>query len=408
MSWLPEELGANRENHLMRASAVVNFVAYGKGDIEYSTFDAPANTVEVLRLAFVPNKILADGRSLARRHSLQANGYTLKTLRNGDAIVTIRHDGATRIAVTGHDPQQFIGPEALSLAGTGHTRTIASAGATLTASFSGNQVRLIGAAGPDGGLADLYLDGEQQLVHLDSWNPTPRERQVLYYRNGLAQGAHTLKVVALGTNNPYSKGTAIRVHGLQFAAATGAANFPSGTGPRVTQRMVFGYTGREDIRDSRGHTWRPATELVTRIGEGKDSVAECWWTAPVTTPISGTPDPELYRYGVHGRDFWVNVTVGPGRYYARLKFAATRGMDAPTNYFDIRINGRLVAERLDVATTAGGANRAIDLVFNDLAPVNGIIEVRFTAAASGPGEAFVQALELGPGSGGRGAKPLAH
>ena len=230
----------------------------------------------------------------------------------------------------------------------------------------------------------------------------------MYYRNGLAQGAHTLKVVALGKHNPYSAGTTIRLHGLQFSAVTGAANFPSGTGPRDTQRMVFGYTGREDIRDSRGHTWRPATELVTRIGEGKDSVAECWWTAPVTAPISGTPDPQLYRYGVHGRDFWVNLTVGPGRYYARLKFAATRGMDAPTNCFDVRINGRLAVERLDVATTAGGTNRAVDLVFNDLAPVNGIIEVRFTAAASGPSEAFVQALELGPGSGGRGAKPLAN
>ena len=30
--------------------------------------------------------------------------------------------------------------------------------------------------------------------------------------------------------------------------------------------------------------------------------------------LTGTIDPELYRYGVHGREFWVNLTVGPGRY----------------------------------------------------------------------------------------------
>ena len=144
--------------------------------------------------------------------------------------------------------------------------------------------------------------------------------------------------------------------------------------------MVFGYTGRDDLRDSHGNTWRPATELVTRIGEGKDSVADCWWTTPVAEPIGGTPDPDLYRYGVHGRDFWVNLTVGPGRYYARLKFAATRGLDTRTNCFDIRINGRRVAERLDVAATAGGPDRAVDLVFNDLAPANGVIEIRFTAS----------------------------
>ena len=199
---------------------------------------------------------------------------------------------------------------------------------------------------------------------------------------------------------------------MQYSAATGAANFPSGTGPRDTQRMVFGYTGRQDLRDSEGHAWRPATELVTRIGEGRDSVAECWWTAPAAEPIQGTSDPDLYRYGVHGRDFWVNLTVGPGRYHVRLKFAATRGLDTRTNCFDIRINGRRVVERLDVAATAGGADRAVDLVFNDLAPANGVIEVRFTAAASGgadtsePGEAFIQALELGPGSGGKGARPV--
>jgi hypothetical protein len=71
-----------------------------------------------------------------------------------------------------------------------------------------------------------------------------------------------------------------------------------------------------------------------------------------------------------------------------------------------------VVERLDVAAMAGGANRAVDLVFNDLAPRNGVIEIRFTAARISPadttarGEAFVQALEIGPGSGGQGAKPV--
>ena len=423
MAWLPEELGPNRENHLMRSSAVVNSVVYGQGRIEYSTFDAPADTVEVLRLAFVPKDVLADGRSLPRRRDLDANGYTVNKLSNGDAIVSIRHDGFTKIAVTGHDPQQVVAPSALRLAGQWHDETNASAaaslthmtssaGSALTARFDGNQVRLIGAVAPDGGLADLYLDGEKQLVHLDCWNPAPRDRQVLYYRNGLAQGAHTLKVEARGTANPYSTGTAIPIQGLQYSAATGTASFPSGTGPRDTQRMVFGCTGREDIRDSQGHTWRPATELVTRIGAGKDSVAACWWTAPAPEPIQGTPDPDLYRYGVHGHDFWVNLTVGPGRYYARLKFAATRGMDPRTNCFDIRINGRRVVERFDVAATAGGPDRAVDLVFNDIAPVNGVIEIRFTGAASGNagepagGEAFVQALELGLGSGGKGATPI--
>jgi hypothetical protein len=43
-------------------------------------------------------------------------------------------------------------------------------------------------------------------------------------------------------------------------------------------------------------------------------------------------------------------------------------------------------------------------VFNEIEPANGIIEVRFSNPHGG--EAAVQALEVGPGSGGQGAKPV--
>ena len=93
MSWLPEELGANRENHLMRSSAVVNSIVYGNGAITYSTFDAAAgNDWMFSRLSFVPDRITADGKKLRSRRRPDKNGYTVKKLSNGDAIVQIRHD----------------------------------------------------------------------------------------------------------------------------------------------------------------------------------------------------------------------------------------------------------------------------------------------------------------------------
>jgi hypothetical protein len=235
---------------------------------------------------------------------------------------------------------------------------------------------------------------------------------VLYYRNGLTNDWHTLQVIALGTGNPHSGGSKLFVDAVQFSAEDRPHGYPTGTGPTEAQRMIFGYTSREDYRDSHGDTWRPATEFVTRIGAGKDSVAECWWTHAAADTISGTRDPDLYRYGVHAQDFWVNLTVGPGRYHVRLKFAATRGLDARRNCFDIRLNGKRVVERLDVAATAGGPQRAVDLVFSDVAPSHGVIEIRFTAARTMQGdqvvrgEAFVQAVEVGPGRGGSGAKPV--
>lgn len=418
IAWLPEELGASRENHIVRSTAVVNYVVYGKGRIEYSTFDAPTGTIDVLRLAFVPKSVMADGRPLKLRRDLTSSGYTVKRLPNGDAIVSIRHDGARRIVVVGDDPQQVIEGDALVLQGDWRkgsrgTWVAELAGASVTVKFEGHQVRLIGRVDEFGGLADVYLDGVKQLVHIDCWNPTARDGQVLYYKNGLERGPHTLTIVVRGAKNPHSKGTRVYIYAIQYSNAEGKYNFPSGTGPRETQRMFFGYIGREDYRDSQGNLWRPGTEFVIRLGALKDSVVESWWTTPAPDEIKGTPDPELYRYGVHGKEFWVNVTVAPvGKYYVRLKFCATRGIDTRKNCFSIYINDQLVVKNLDVAATAGGPNRAVDLVFNDITPHHGIIQIRFSGAlvregeALTQGEAFVQAIEVGPGYGGEGSLPV--
>ncbi len=413
IGWLPEELGASRENHIVRSTATVNAVVYGAGRIAYSTFDAPAGTIDVLRLSFAPKGVTADGQPLQEIGALKGNGYTVKKLPNGDAIVAIRHDGAKQVVVTGDDPQEVTAADKLTYEGkwrdVGVTET---AGATVTAAFTGNQVQLIGRAAPDGGLADVWLDGVKQLVFIDCWNPSPRDHQVLYYKNGLPAGQHVLKIVARGAKNPYATGNRISIEAVQFSAADKPYGYPVGTGPTATQRMVFGYTGRTDYVDSQGQAWRPATEFICRTGVDTDVIPGSWWLTPAAKPIEGAADAELYRRGVHGHEFRVNVTVGPGTYYARLKFAAARGAETAKPCFDIRINGRKAVSRLDVAAKAGGPNRALDLVFNGIEPRNGIIEVRFTGKMTSQdhtpvgGQAFVQALEVGLGDGGPAAVPL--
>ena len=423
IGWLPEELGASRENHIVRSTAVVDSVHYGVGLIDYSTFDAPPETTEALRLSFVPKEITADGRALRRRHDLKANGYVVRRLSNGDAIVQIRHDGAKRVTVAGKDPQRVLVGNALTYEGAwaqepdkaaflGTLRFAETKDAAMIVAFEGNQVRLIGRAEPLGGEADVFVDGVKQLVPIDCWNPSPRTEQVLYYKNGLSPGSHVLKVVARGTKNPYSQSTRVYVDAVQFSAESAASSFPTGTGPTGPQRMILGYPNRRDHSDTRGHPWHPGTEVVTRLAAGRDTVTACWWTNAVAEPIAGTADPELYRYGYHARDFWVNLTVGSGKYFVRVKFAATHGIDTKKNCFNIGLNGHEVVRNLDVAATAGGPNKAADLVFNDVAQLDGVIVIRFTSvrvAEGGQitrGEAFVQAIEIGPGSGGRGATPV--
>ncbi len=396
VGWLPEELGASRENHLVRSSAVVNRVVYGAGRIFYSTFDAHAPAIDVLRLSFVPKTVNGDIKLLSR-HDLAANGYTVKKLPNGDCIVQIRHDGMKNISIEGNDPQSVLKPDSLQFEGawTNDAANIFASrkGASVTAKFRGNQVRVLGAVAPACGLADVFLDGEQQLVPIDFWNPAPSDGNIVYYKNGLANREHTLKIVARGEHNAYSTGNYVIINTVEFSAEDERYNFPAGGGSTGPQRMIFGYTSRKDFSDHEGNLWRPGTEVVFRAGHGKDSLAAGWWTK-ATNEIVGTPDSELYCYGLHGREFWINLTVGPGKYDLRLAFANARGLDTANNPFDILINGKVVAEKFDVTAAAGGVNKPVSLLVKNVVPANGVIEIRCKVSAGKTGEAFIQALEL--------------
>jgi hypothetical protein len=433
MGWLPEVLGASRENHIMRSSAVVTRVTYDKGRISYTTFDAPANTVDVLRLAFKPGRVTADNQSLEQRPTLDANGYQVKPLTNGDCIVTIRHDGKPYVTVEGDDPQIVIDDNALTYAGPwsiqnspnhvgGAVHFTWDPNAEATCEFEGNQVRLIGPAGPEGGLADVYLDGVRQLCGLDCWNPYRLERQVVWYRGGLKPGKHALKVASTGQKNPLSKGTMVWIDAVQYSAATGDAGAGSGGGPTDRQAWIFGYPERQDYVDSQGHAWRPATEVVIRAGQLVDPVKDHWYTTPRRQVVADTNDPKLYCHGMHGKDFTAYVTCGPGTYHVRLKFMEHRLVDPDKRAMDVYINGRPVVQNLDIAATAAGRPasvgmvspngtrvydgmfRAVDLVFNDTEPSHGVIAVRFVGCNGG--EAIVSAIEVAPGPVGPAARPI--
>ncbi len=409
MAWMPESCGPNRENHILRSDSVVKHVEYGKGCVEYVTFDGRAGGVDLLRLAFEPAVVAADGNPLPRQETLSGNGYTLKALSNGDFIVCVRHDGLTRITLEGDDPQQVMDDAVLVYSGDWQTENgmhvTAAPNAEVSCTFTGNQVRVLGRALPEGGLADVYLDGVKQPAPMDCWIPgNPRDGQVLYYRTGLPQGEHAVRIVTRGAGNPVSAGAKVFVDAVLFSDAAGITGVGEGAGPDETQRMIFGYTGREDYVDSQGNAWRPATEFVARSSANTDVVAKAWWTVPRRFSIGNTKDPELYRYGVHASEFWVNVTVAPGVYYARLKFAETRTIAPTERALTILINGAEAVKNMDVSATAGGANTAVDIVLNDIQPQHGIIEVRLKNEHQG--EAILQALEVGPGDGGESASPI--
>lgn len=397
IGWRPDLFAPNRENHIVRSTSVVQMVRYGKGRIVYQMFDASPGTEEVLRLAFEPTSIKADGQPLSRKTELTETGYTVQPLNGGDFLVTVRHDGQREVIVEGADPQVQaelkIAPEK---------------GAAATVTFEGNQVRLIGRAGPRGGKADVYLDGAKQLCGIDFWSPLARDQQVVYYRNGLPQGKHTLRIVATGEKNPVSQGTEVDFDAVQWSAAQADSNFGPGGGPSDAQRVIFGYTGRKDFVDSQNHSWRPAAEFTMRLGQGADLVPVAFKTEPRVKNVVGTTDPDLYRYGVFGKDFTANFTVNPKLTYSvRIKLCQTAKPSKPGELATtIDLQGKTVAKDVDIAATAGGLNKAVDLVFNDVRPEHGIIAVRFWHRFAGT--ASVQAIELLPGPTQPGAKPVQY
>jgi len=423
IAWLPETLGANRENHICRSSAVVRHVVYAPGQIRYETAPVPREQIDVLRLAFVPSRITADGRTLPLRPQLDANGYRIDPLPNGDAIVTIRHDNLCRVLVEGNDPQQVLEDE---LVFTGHwesedhpdhfgssVRATDQAGAEAAFHFEGNQFRIIGAVGPDGGRADVWVDGTKQLCGIDFWNPRVIRQQVLYYVNGLSQGRHQVRVVAHGTGNPRAGGAKIRIEAVQFSAATGDAGFGTGRGPTGRQAWILGYPGREPYVDTKGQPWLPGTEVVVRLPREDDPVTDVWYARRIRQHVAGTDDPELYRYGMHAKELTAYVTAGPGSYRLRLLFMERRRRDAQRRLLDVWVNGQPRLANLDLAQSActgrpftwpelptdktinlEGMHRAADIVLENVQPRHGVIAVRI--AGVNDTEALLAALEVTP------------
>jgi hypothetical protein len=414
ISWVPETFAPARENHMVRGSAVVNWIEYAPGRIEYTVFAAPTETREVLRLSFMPQSITADGVPLIERPELEQNGYAVKALPGGDTLVTVRHDGKLRVTVEGRDPQQSYAvatvvrgtgwePASEAKAFSGTLLASEETSARLALTFFGNQVRLMGEVGPEGGWADIYLDGVRQNTLLEGWNSTRLERRLLYTRSGLANTSHVLEVVPRGTGNPLAKGKRIALDQVQYSAEVTEPRYGAGGGPAGAQRLIFGYTDRQDYIDKQGNTWRPGTEFVIRSGYGKDSVREALWTDRRSMYIGKTADEEIYRYGLHGREFQVNLTVAPGRYRVRLHWA-----DTPLHVFlekdkdggrvkhvmNVELNGKRVLEKFNPAEAAGGIFLATQQTYDNVEPRNGLIDLHFTGVDER--EAMLQAVEIVP------------
>ncbi|HEX6468986.1 MAG TPA: beta-galactosidase [Streptosporangiaceae bacterium] len=101
------------------------------------------------------------------------------------------------------------------------------AGDSVTVPFTGTAVRWISSYDGNHGVADVYLDGAK-VATVDGYGAAKQFQQVFYAANGLADGPHTLKIVATGTKNAAASGTFVVVDAIDVPAGGAAGDvYPS-------------------------------------------------------------------------------------------------------------------------------------------------------------------------------------
>lgn len=84
-----------RENHILYSQGVLKNVEYDVNKVQYTTTDETGK--EFLKLAFKPAKISLNGKSVPLQNS--NNGYSIRSLGNGDYAVTINRKNSGRVVI---------------------------------------------------------------------------------------------------------------------------------------------------------------------------------------------------------------------------------------------------------------------------------------------------------------------
>jgi hypothetical protein len=91
-------------------------------------------------------------------------------------------------------------------------RANGGAGVKAIYTFTGRNAAIVGAQRPDGGRAQVYVDGVLKRT-IDFYSPTAKNRKVLFAVNGLTNSSHTIELRWITGHNPASTGTRLYLDG---------------------------------------------------------------------------------------------------------------------------------------------------------------------------------------------------
>ena len=223
-----------------------------------------------------------------------------------------------------------------------------AAGATLTLPFRGTGASWIGYRGPDGGIAQVQIDGGA-ASEVDLYSPIATYQPIVYTAVGLTDGNHTLTITATGRKNPASTSTRVVVDAVDV--------FTPGRRYEEYDKSIT-YTGPPD----RGGAWtvphmgRVWSEGVAATSNVPGSTATFRFTGTSVSWIgcrkgsaSGTVEVTLdgkfmqkiylgESYPVEGYQMTVFRADGlaPGAHTLEIKVVNTDGAYTVIDAFDVR------------------------------------------------------------------------
>lgn len=160
--------------------------------------------------------------------------------------------------------------------------------------------------------------------------------------------------------------------------------------PTPVKRLALNLGAPGDRVDDNGRLWlgypRHRGSLVRRIDADVSLYPGGQYVIrdPAFLSVKDTSTPWVYRSGARGLRRLSVPLVGPGdgaaRYTVRLAFAETDGAAAGRRVFGVSLQGRAVADGVDIAREAGGPNRALVKEFNHV-DVEDELTVALTPAA---------------------------
>lgn len=221
---------------------------WARNGLKYSTLDLTNYFSTVTN----QSGVISIGPNVSKEGHINAAQYAqLVTMNNGirgvGPGVTVVEDNAAGIAYSGSWSTSV--PSGTGYSGNnGHFTT--TAGSDVQYTFNGTNVVWSGVKGPDHGTADVYIDGALDNS-VDLYAANRFVNTEIFSKVGLANGPHTIRIVARSDKNSASTGHYVEVD--RFNVTTGT--------PTVTDDAASGFTY--------SGTW--ATSVPTGTGYWSDT-----------------------------------------------------------------------------------------------------------------------------------------